>query len=111
MNYSLTKNSIIAVQGLGSSYDWTWSVKVPGSEERYHWLRASIRKEMPHARVLAFDYDSHWYGDPASVSLEECGAHLLRAILADRRHPGKTKMCPARVSFGNRLEPCSACAR
>ncbi|KAJ7710200.1 hypothetical protein B0H14DRAFT_2159311, partial [Mycena olivaceomarginata] len=77
---------IIAVQGLGSTYDWTWSAEVPGSRERYYWLRSSICKEMPHARVLAFEYDTRWLGDTDNVSLSECGSRLLRAILQDRAH-------------------------
>lgn len=90
--------SIIAVQGLGSNYDWTWSVAAEATGQRYHWLRQSIRSELPHARVLAFDYDSRWYDNPASVSLEECGAQLLRAVLADRGHAESTRMCPTSVS-------------
>ncbi|KAJ7753873.1 hypothetical protein B0H16DRAFT_1690747 [Mycena metata] len=87
---------IIAVQGLGSTYDWTWSAEIPGSTERYYWLRSSICKEMPHARVLAFEYDTHWLGDTDNVSLSECGARLLRAILRDRAHAGDSRMCPTR---------------
>ncbi|KAJ7703465.1 hypothetical protein B0H16DRAFT_1831031, partial [Mycena metata] len=83
---------IIAVQGLGSTYDWTWSAEIPGSTERYYWLRSSICKEMPHARVLAFEYDTHWLGDTDNVSLSECGARLLRAILRDRAHAGDSRI-------------------
>ncbi|KAJ7023620.1 hypothetical protein C8F04DRAFT_1271190 [Mycena alexandri] len=87
---------IIAVQGLGSTYDWTWSAEVPGLRERYYWLRSSICREMPHARVLAFEYDTRWLGDTDNVSLSECGSRLLRAILQDQAHTGDSRMCPTR---------------
>lgn len=99
--FKLTGHSIIAVQGLGSSYDWTWSREIPGSKQRYHWLRSSIPRDFEHARVLAFDYDSKWIGDVDSVSLQECGSRLLRAVIEDRCHIGDFRMCLERVGDQN----------
>jgi hypothetical protein len=91
-------NSIIAVQGLGSSYEWTWSVPLPSdNQSRYYWLKQSLPRDLPNARILAFEYDSKWFGNPDKVTLEECGARLLRCIVQDRTHRGETQMCQSRV--------------
>ncbi len=86
---------IIAVHGLASTYDRTWSVTLDNSE-RYHWLRAKLGVDVPQARILGHEYGSEWYGDPSYTNLEECGAELLRCIIRDRRHAGRHEMCPTR---------------
>jgi Alpha/beta hydrolase family len=86
---------IIAVHGLASRYESTWSVKLEDGS-RYHWLREKLGADMPHARILGYEYGSDWYGDPTYTNLEECGTEFLRSIITNRRHQGRPEMCPAR---------------
>jgi len=59
---------IIAVHGLASKYDRTWSVQLKDGN-RYHWLREKLGVDVPHARILGYEYPSEWYGDPAYTNL------------------------------------------
>lgn len=86
---------IIAVHGLASKYERTWSVELEDGS-RYHWLQEKLGADIPQARILGYEYGSEWYGDPAYTNLEECGSELLRCIIRDRCHLGRPEMCPTR---------------
>jgi hypothetical protein len=79
---------IIAVHGLASKYERTWSVQLEDGN-RYHWLREKLPADVPEARILGYEYGSDWYGDPTYTNLEECGTEFLRCIIRDRCHRGR----------------------
>jgi hypothetical protein len=89
--------SVIAVQGLAASYDWTWT-KVLEDGSRVMWLRDLLPQDLPSARILTFEYDTKWLQNPSSVSLSDCADLLLESILWDRTHRGETKMCSTMAS-------------
>ena len=86
---------IIAVHGLASSYEWSWSYQLDDTA-RYSWLRERLGADIPDAQILGYEYPSEWYGDPAYTNLEECGAELLRCIIRSRCHLGRPDMCGTR---------------
>ncbi|PGH14460.1 hypothetical protein AJ80_05905 [Polytolypa hystricis UAMH7299] len=84
---------IIAVQGLASTYERTWS-KERNDGSSVMWLRDLLPVDLEEARIMTFEYDSKWLEDPSYVSLRDCGERLLRSILYDRTHRGEETMCP-----------------
>ncbi|KIM91909.1 hypothetical protein PILCRDRAFT_104252 [Piloderma croceum F 1598] len=86
---------IIAVQGLASTYEWSWSIE---SEDgtRYHWLRELLPQNLQKPRVLAFEYNSEWYENPAHATLDDCGKRFLECLVEDRTHRGHTHICGGR---------------
>ncbi|RGP74037.1 hypothetical protein FSPOR_1732 [Fusarium sporotrichioides] len=73
---------IVAVHGLGSNVDttWTWRPDQPG--ESVHWLKDNhmLRSKIPTARILAFNYDSTWISNAPKTRLELCGEELIRSL-------------------------------
>jgi hypothetical protein len=65
------------------------------------WLRDLLPRDIPHARILTFEYGSRWLDDPDIVTLEDCARNLLRSILWDRTHAKDRRMCEAMVSSGS----------
>lgn len=91
--------SIVAVQGLASEYERTWTrtTNEDGIEKSVMWLKDLLPLDLPCARILTFEYNSKWMTRPASVTLEDCARQLLDAIRWDRAHKDKTKICKAMV--------------
>jgi hypothetical protein len=87
--------SIIAVQGLASAYERTWTKKLEDGEVM--WLRDLLKEDIPLARILTFEYNSTWIDNPANVSLKHCAQDLLQAIIWDRSHRGENSMCKTMV--------------
>ncbi|KAK3393261.1 hypothetical protein B0H63DRAFT_14817 [Podospora didyma] len=84
---------IIAVQGLGSTYEWTWNKELSDGSS-VMWLRELLPKDLPDARIMTFEYDSRWLRDSALVTLEDCGNRLLESVIWDRTHRDSELMCP-----------------
>ena len=99
---------MIAVQGLASTYEWTWKKRLDNGTH-VMWLRDLLPKDLPLARILTFEYDSKWLEDPSFVSLGDCGARLLQSIIWDRTHQTESHMCPKMVSPTSGL-PVHRCA-
>ena len=87
--------SLIAVQGLGSNYETTWTAQ-DSNGGTYMWLRDLLPAKLNTMRVQTFQYDSRWYADPDNVTLRDCGKRLLLALLSDRTHQGQQHLCPSR---------------
>jgi len=71
------------VQGFGSGYPRTWEKEVSdsnGTQKSVMWLQDFLPKELPRARILAFDYPSQWFGDPDYTNLKICGRALMEEI-------------------------------
>jgi hypothetical protein len=72
-------------------------MKEDGIEKSVMWLKDLLPQDLPCARILTFEYNSEWMTKPANVTLEDCARQLLDAIIWDRTHKDKTKMCKAMV--------------
>lgn len=84
--------SIIAVQGLASTYERTWTKELQDGS-RVMWLKDLLPKDLPSARILTFEYDSKWLNDPSHVSLRDCADRLIESIMWDRTHDGEATPC------------------
>ena len=80
------------MHGLG--YDpkksWVWkahsneekrTVKAGLQNEKVNWLKDLLPKDLPKARVLAFNYESRWWDkDASSQRTDTCSRLMLRAL-------------------------------
>ncbi|KAK3348577.1 hypothetical protein B0T25DRAFT_225700 [Lasiosphaeria hispida] len=57
------KVNIIAMHGLGSNVDWSWTWK--GDGKHINWLRDPdmLPAKVAKSRILAYNYDSKWHAD------------------------------------------------
>lgn len=74
------RESIIAVHGLGSNVDWSWTWK--GAEPHVDWLGHPdmLPAKVPRSRVLVYNYESRWHKDAPKTRLQLCGEELLDSI-------------------------------
>lgn len=79
--------SIVAVHGLGSNVDWSWTWKddtqlVNGKPRLVNWLsdEGMLPAKVSRARILAYNYESRWHMNAATTRLQVCGKHLADAI-------------------------------
>lgn len=80
--------SIIAVHGLGSNPDRAWVRKVKSpegakpedGEKKVNWLKDLLPAQVPHGRIMAFNYESKWHRDAPKQRRSLCADQLLSAI-------------------------------
>ncbi|CEI39890.1 unnamed protein product [Fusarium venenatum] len=84
--------AVHSLDGLGSNVDgpWTWSSGQP--KEPVHWLRDSnmLRRKIPTARIMTFNYDSTWITNAPQTRVELHGEDLIRSlhnIRQDKQRP------------------------
>ncbi|APA08684.1 hypothetical protein sscle_04g034540 [Sclerotinia sclerotiorum 1980 UF-70] len=101
---------IVAVHGLGATPITTWtkarkpqehidrntessiappSVPTNKSEDRVNWLSdpTMLPADITNVRIMAFNYDSNWYGDNAiKVRLDHVADDLRRKVLRQRKN-------------------------
>ncbi|KAI1353164.1 hypothetical protein F5Y01DRAFT_313234 [Xylaria sp. FL0043] len=78
---------IMAVHGLGSNVDWSWTWQdKKGHRPPVHWLKDAnmLPSIVPHARILAYSYESRWHSDAPKTRLELCGEELVKSLHAFR---------------------------
>ncbi|RGP69225.1 hypothetical protein FLONG3_7861 [Fusarium longipes] len=73
---------IVAVHGLSSNVDRTWTWRPGQPEVSVHWLRDNnmLRSKVPNARIMVFNYDSTWISDAPKTRVELCGEELIRSL-------------------------------
>ncbi|KAI1660708.1 hypothetical protein F4813DRAFT_261661 [Daldinia decipiens] len=67
---------IVAVHGLGSSVETTWTHKISGSL----WLRDFLHLDFPKARVMTFRHNSSWESRALVKDLVDHGRQFLGAL-------------------------------
>ncbi|KAI8623473.1 hypothetical protein F5Y19DRAFT_492559 [Xylariaceae sp. FL1651] len=75
--------SIVAVQGLGSNVDWSWTWQDKKSPRPpVHWLKDADMppRVIPHARIIAYDYELRWHANAPKIRLELCGEELIKSL-------------------------------
>ncbi|KAI1660474.1 TPR-like protein [Daldinia decipiens] len=74
---------IIAVHGLGSNVDWSWTWKDKARKRPpVHWLKDPdmLPALLPRARILVYNYESIWYANAPRTRLQLCGESLMRSV-------------------------------
>ncbi|KAJ4176049.1 hypothetical protein NW755_014636 [Fusarium falciforme] len=79
--------SIVAVHGLGSNVDWSWTWQDkarPGSS--VNWLKDPhmLPSVVPKSRIMVYNYDSRWHANAPKTRLQLCGEDLVRSMHAFR---------------------------
>ncbi|KAK7398584.1 hypothetical protein QQX98_012040 [Neonectria punicea] len=71
---------IIAVHGLGSNVDWSWTWK--DGDKRINWLRDPdmLPAKVPKSRIIAYNYESRWHADAPKTRLQLCGEELVHSV-------------------------------
>ncbi|KAK5627760.1 hypothetical protein RRF57_003475 [Xylaria bambusicola] len=75
--------SIIAVHGLGSNVDWSWTWQDKnGPRPLVHWLKDAdmLPRVVPHAGIIAYNYESRWHLNAPRTHLKLCGEELMRSL-------------------------------
>lgn len=73
----ITQSSIVAVHGLGSHVDWSWTSK--HGVKHVHWLKYPdmLPAKVPNARIMTYNYDSKWHRNAPRTRLHLCGKDLI----------------------------------
>ncbi|KAI1358634.1 hypothetical protein F5Y08DRAFT_332959 [Xylaria arbuscula] len=74
---------ILAIHGIGANPDHTWVDR----KTKINWLnhQTMLPDALPNARIMAYNYESFWFGDNAvKQSLRSVAEKLLRAITEAR---------------------------
>lgn len=73
--------SIIAVHGLGSNVDWSWTWKGSKPGTCVNWLKDldMLPKIIPKSRIMVYNYDSKWHLHASKTRLQLCGEHLVHS--------------------------------
>ena len=80
MDCRSNQDSIIAVHGLGSNVDWSWTWK--NGDKCINWLQDTdmLPAKMPKLRIIVYNYESTWHADAPKTRLQLCGEELVRSI-------------------------------
>ncbi|KAL7942253.1 hypothetical protein V8C42DRAFT_360339 [Trichoderma barbatum] len=81
---------IIAIHGLGSNVDWSWTWQDKSTGSKVHWLRDTymLPSIVPNARIMVYNYDSKWNWDAPKTRLELCGEDLVICLHNFRQREG-----------------------
>ncbi|KAI1202102.1 hypothetical protein F5X97DRAFT_288002 [Nemania serpens] len=74
---------IVAVHGFGLDADWSWTWQdKKGRRRPVHWLKDlnMLPNIIPHARIIAYSYESRWHADAPKIHLQLCGEDLVRRL-------------------------------
>ncbi|KAG8828851.1 hypothetical protein FRC19_000239 [Serendipita sp. 401] len=90
---------VVAVQGLGSTYPYTWMGKRKSTRRNtlsnleaqgVRWLETYLLEDLPEARIMAFEYNSKWLYNADFLGLHEHASALLHALVDKRQEtPGR----------------------
>ncbi|KAK5988191.1 Kinesin light chain-like protein [Cladobotryum mycophilum] len=81
------KVDIVAVHGLGSNVDWSWTWKSKSNPDlKVHWLRDPnmLPEKMPFSRIMTYNYESKWHVNAPKTRLRICGEELVRSVYNSR---------------------------
>jgi hypothetical protein len=69
-------HSIVAVHGLASKGETTWT----HPETKSMWLKDFLHLDIPQARIMRYSHNSRWKYDAAIKDLRGYGKQLLKAV-------------------------------
>ncbi|KAK1688656.1 pfs domain-containing protein, partial [Colletotrichum godetiae] len=97
------QGSIIAVHGLGSNVDWSWTWK--GGGERVDWLQDPdmLPAKIPKSRIMVYNYESRWHVDAPKTRLQLCGEEFIHALHSFRRGTSKRPIVLVGHSLGGNV--------
>ncbi|KAI1656823.1 hypothetical protein F4813DRAFT_361969 [Daldinia decipiens] len=79
---------IVAVPGLGSDADWSWTWKDEGGLlPHVHWLKDPdmLPAIIPNSRIMAYSFEARWHSKaPQKIHLELCGEELINGLHNNR---------------------------
>ncbi|KAI2769586.1 hypothetical protein F4815DRAFT_450716 [Daldinia loculata] len=78
---------IVAVPGLGSDADWSWTWKDKGGQlPHVHWLKDPdmLPAVVPNARIMAYSFEARWHSKAPKIRLELCGEELVKGLHNNR---------------------------
>ncbi|TFB01754.1 hypothetical protein CCMA1212_006453 [Trichoderma ghanense] len=84
--FEASRCTIIAVHGLGSDVDWSWTWK--DDEKCVNWLKDldMLPAKVPKSRIIAYNYESKWDADAPKTRLQLCGEELIHSIHSLQRN-------------------------
>ncbi|KAF1976637.1 hypothetical protein BU23DRAFT_565782 [Bimuria novae-zelandiae CBS 107.79] len=89
--FTVRCKSIIAVHGMNTRNDLnhpnkTWTHQEPSipQESRTHWLRDLLPSSVPHARIMAYQYNANVAFNSSTAGVQEQAENLLQHILVKR---------------------------
>lgn len=103
--------SIIAIHGLGSNVDWSWTWK--DGNKCVHWLQDSnmLPKKVPKSRTMVYNYESRWHKDAPKTRIQLCGEELIHSVHSFRSESSKRPIVFIGHSLGgNVIVDVSICA-
>ncbi|CAG8400414.1 unnamed protein product [Penicillium salamii] len=77
---------IVAVHGLGSQADWSWTWKdetqANGKPRLVNWLKDKnmLPSVVRKTRILSYNYESRWHKNASKTRLQICGEELVNAV-------------------------------
>lgn len=83
----MTTTSIVAVHGLGGDWEETWT----DTATNKMWLRDSVPKQWPNARVMSFGYDSNFAFSHSEADIDDSSIAFISRLDDERQTPSAKK--------------------
>jgi hypothetical protein len=84
---------IVAIHGLGGHYQktWTWEPSERSIGEPHNWLRESLPKQIPAARIMSFGYNSTVWLSRSIADIQTFAEQLILGLDINRKSDHERK--------------------